>query len=269
VVRRRLRNDDGDDWFSPVAPRILAHRGLALDVPENTLASFAAAVKLGAPYIETDVHASLDGVAMIAHDPSLARVAGLAAEVGELTTEELQKVDLGGGHRMPTLLDALEAFPDARFNIDIKSQRAGPAVAAAVLSARATHRVLVTSFSSSRRRAAVDLLPGVANSASAPRFVLILVLAKLGVLGLVPWSIGGIDAVQVPPSRGRLSIATPRVIRALHRYGIEIHIWTINDPREMRKLLELGVDGIVTDRADLALELLRALRAPGQPLSPA
>lgn len=268
MVRRRLRSDGGPGWFTPVAPRILAHRGLALDVPENTLASFDAAVNLGALYIETDVHASRDGIAMIAHDPTLSRVAGVEAEVSDLTTEELHKVDLGSGHRMPTLLEALRAFPDTRFNIDVKSHRAGAAVASAVIEAGASHRVLVTSFSPSRRASAVELLPGVASSASAPRFAVILALAKLGVLGLVPWAVGGVDAVQVPPSRGRLTIATPRVIRALHRRGIEIHIWTINDPGEMQRLLDLGVDGIVTDRADLALDLVRGIPSARRPRPP-
>lgn len=267
MVRRFRRNDGGVDWFTPVTPRILAHRGLALDVPENTLASFDAAVRLGALYVETDVHASQDGVAMIAHDADLGRVAAIDARVSDLTAGQLGEVDLGGGHRMPTLLDALVAFPDTRFNIDIKSERAGAAVASAVLAAGASHRVLVTSFSARRRASAVELLPDVANSASAPRFVLILALAKLGLLGLVPGVIGGVDAVQVPPSRGRLTIATPRVIRALHRRGIEIHIWTINDPQEMRRLLDLGVDGIVTDRADLAFEVVRGL-PPGGPMQP-
>ena len=238
---------------------MLAHRGLALDAPENTLAAFDAALRRGAIYIETDVHASLDGVAMIAHDPSLLRVAGIDAEVAEMTTGELQKVDLGDGHRMPTLLEALAAFPQARFNIDVKSQGAGVAIARAVIEAGATGRVLVTSFSAGRRAEAVGLLPGVANSASAPRFVAILALAKLGVLGLAPWVVGGVDAVQVPPRRGRLSIATPRVVRALHRRGVEMHVWTINDPDEMRRLLAMGVDGIVTDRCDLALDVVRGM----------
>ena len=248
---------------------MLAHRGLALGVPENTLASFDAALRRGAIYLETDVHASLDGVAMIAHDPSLLRVAGIDAEVADMTTDELQKVDLGDGHRMPTLVDALRAFPQARFNIDVKSQRAGVAIARAVIEAGAADRVLVTSFSAARRAAAVGLLPGVANSASAPRFVAILALAKLGILGLAPWAIGGVDAVQVPPRRGRLSIATPRVVRALHRRGVEMHVWTVNDPDEMRRLLALGVDGIVTDRCDLALDVVRSLAADRSALPPA
>jgi glycerophosphoryl diester phosphodiesterase len=252
------------DWFAPARPRILAHRGLAIGVPENTLASFAAALSVGALYIETDVHASHDGTAMIAHDPSLRRVAGIDAEVSELTAVELQTVDLGSGHRMPTLVDALLAFPEARFNIDVKSQRAGAAVARAVLATGATGRVLVTSFSSKRRAEAVRLLPGVANSASMPRFICILACAKLGILDLVPWVTGGIDAVQVPARHGRLTIATPQVIRALHRAGVEIHIWTVNDPREMRRLLELGVDGIVTDRSDLAFDLLGGFGSAGQ-----
>jgi glycerophosphoryl diester phosphodiesterase len=233
-------------------------------VPENTLASFAAAIDLGALYIETDVHASRDGVAMISHDPSLRRVAGIDEEVADLTVVELQQVDLGGGHRMPTLSDALRAFPAARFNIDVKSLPAGAPVARAVLAAGATDRVLVTSFSSARRAAAARLLPGVATSASMPRFVCALLLAKLGVLGVLPWALGGVDAVQVPARRGRLTIATPRVIRAFHRVGVEIHIWTVNDPSEMLRLLQLGVDGIVTDRSDLALDVVEGFLSARQ-----
>lgn len=230
-------------------------------MPENTVASFAAALDLGALYVETDVHASRDGVAMICHDPSLRRVAGIDADVSELTTAELQQVDLGAGQRMPTLADALRTFPRARFNIDVKSLSAGAAVARAVLADGATDRVLVTSFSSTRRAAAVRLLPGVATSASMPRFIIALLLAKIGVLGLLPWVLGGIDAVQVPASQGRLTIATSQVIRAFHRVGVEIHIWTVNDPSEMRRLLELGVDGIVTDRFDLALDVVETFRS--------
>lgn len=262
MVRRRPRSNDGGAWFSPAVPRILAHRGFAVDVPENTLASFEAAQGLGVLYIETDVHVSKDGVAMIAHDPGLIRVAGVDSAVFDLTTEELQRIDLGLGHRMPTLLEALTAFPLTRFNIDVKSNGAGAAVASAVLEAQASDRVLITSFSSKRRRQAIDLLPRVASSASAARFVVILALAKLGLLALLPSLVVGVDAVQVPARYGRLAIATARVIRALHDSGIEIHIWTVNDPQEMQRLLTLGVDGIVTDRADLALELVRRIQSP-------
>jgi glycerophosphoryl diester phosphodiesterase len=263
VAPLRPRSSRRGDWFAPAPPRILAHRGLAIDVPENTLASFAAALAHGALYIETDVHASRDGQAMIAHDENLDRVAGVAGAVAERTADELQKLDLGGGHRMPTLTEALVAFPEARFNIDVKSDGAAAAVARAVTDAGALDRVLITSFSSARRAATLRLLPGIVSSASAPRFVLILILAKLGILPVVPRAVRGVDAVQVPTRVGRLSVATPRVIRALHRAGLEIHIWTVNDPSEMERLLRLGVDGIVTDRTDLAFDMLRR-RQPGQ-----
>ena len=253
VVRPSRPSDARGGWFEPPLPRVLAHRGLALDVPENTLAAFDAAMAAGASYVETDVHSSVEGVAMVCHDPNLARVAGIDGEVEELTVSDLQRIDLGGGHRMPTLREALDAFPTARFNIDVKSDRAAASTARAVLDAGAIDRVLITSFSSRRRAAAVRLLPGVRSSASAPRFVFILLLAKLGVLHLVPWARRGVDAVQVPTHAGRVRIPTPRVIRAIHRAGLEMHIWTVNTPEEMAELLALGVDGVVTDRADIAL----------------
>ena len=103
-------------------PRIIAHRGLALDAPENTLLAFLRALNAGATHLETDVHASADGVAVISHDPDLGRVAGRSVNVGQLTMPELRRVDLGHGQGFCSLAEALDAFPQARFNIDIKDE---------------------------------------------------------------------------------------------------------------------------------------------------
>lgn len=255
--RSSQRSRPGGDWFAPALPRLLAHRGLAINTPENTIESFASAMNVGACYLETDVHASKDGVAMLSHDPVLDRVAGVRGDVESLTVSELKLLDLGGGHRMPTLEEALDAFPRARFNIDVKSPRAAPAIAKAVLDAGATHRVLITSFSSRRRAHAVRLIPGVASSASSPRVIVLLALAQLGILHRVPLAARGIQAVQVPARTRHFEIATPRLIRAFHRVGLEMHVWTVNEPAEMARLLALGVDGLVSDRVDYALDLLR------------
>jgi glycerophosphoryl diester phosphodiesterase len=235
---------------------VFAHRGLAVDAPENTLLSFLKALALGVEYIETDVHASADGVAVISHDPDLSRVAGLDGQVETLPLAALRRIDLGNGQTFCTLAEALDAFPDARFNIDVKSVAAIQPTVDAIRTLRATERVLVSSFSESRRRAAIDQLPGVATSTSAPRFAAALIAGKLGCVPLMAHALRGTVAAQVPENALGLRVTTERMLDQLHSLGVEMHVWTINDPRRMRELIDLGVDGIVTDRADLAMAVV-------------
>jgi glycerophosphoryl diester phosphodiesterase len=249
----------GDGYLSPPRPRVLAHRGLALDAPENTLLAFERAVAAGTTYIETDVHASRDGVAVVSHDPDLQRVAGRPGRVGDLTLDELREIDLGHGQTFCTLAEALAAHPTIRFNIDVKSADAVESAATAILDAAATDRVLVTSFGESRRARVTALLPGVATSASARRFLVALLAGKIGAVGIMRAALRGMCAVQVPERAVGLRVTSPAMIRRLHEAGVEVHVWTINDPTRMRELLDLGVDGIVTDRADLALAVVAAL----------
>ena len=237
-------------------PRIIAHRGLALDAPENTLLAFLRALNAGATHLETDVHASADGVAVISHDPDLGRVAGRSVNVGQLTMPELRRVDLGHGQGFCSLAEALDAFPQARFNIDIKDEASAAPAAEAIRAARAQDRVLITSFSKDRRRAVVAALPGVATSPSVPEFVPALLGAKLGLAGLTRRALRGFAAVQVPERRGPLRIVTARTVRAIQAAGAEVHVWTVNDAGDMIRLLELGVDGIVTDRCDVLKALV-------------
>lgn len=219
--------------------------------------AFAKALAVGAHYIETDVHASHDGVAVIAHDPDLRRVAGRAVKVSQLTMSELRRVDLGEGQGFPSLAEALDAFPETRFNIDIKSKAAVRPTVDAVRDAGAIDRVLLTSFDEARRKAALRQLPGVASSASARRFLAALVAGKAGFSPAVRGSLRGVVAVQVPERAVGLRVTTERIVRAMHRAGVEVHVWTVNSPARMHELLDLGVDGIVTDRADLAMAVLR------------
>lgn len=246
-------------YFAPSTPRVLSHRGLAIDAPENSLLAFAHAIALGVTHIETDVHVSADGVAIIAHDPDLARVAGRSARVEDLTVADLAALDLGSGQHMPTLAEALAAFPEARFNIDLKSAGAIVPTVTAVRDARAEERVLLTSFSERRRRAALRLLPGVATSASGPRFAAALLAASVRFGPGVRGALRGLHAVQIPTCALGLDTISPARLSAYHRVGVEVHVWTVNEEAEMRRLLALGVDGIVTDRADIAVEVLRTL----------
>ena len=230
-------------YFSPRRPRVFAHRGLALEVPENSLLAFAHALALGVTHLETDVHASADGQAVIAHDPDLSRVAGRLQRVSDLTAAELAHLDLGCGQHMPTLAETLDAFPEARFNIDLKSADAVVPAVEAVRAARAEKRVLLTSFSERRRRAALALLPHVATSASGSRFAVALLASIVRGGPVVRASLRGLHAVQIPPRALGLDTVTAARIRAFHTARVEVHVWTINDEAEMRRLLELGVDG--------------------------
>lgn len=250
---------DPSPYLSPPAPRVFAHRGLATHFPENTLGAFRAAVDAGCSYVETDVHGTSDGVAVIAHDPDLTRVAGRPERIRDLSLAELGRIDLGRGQGFSSLADALAAFPELRFNIDIKDAAAVSPAADAILHAGAVERVLVTSFSESRRAATIARLPGVASSASAGRFAGALLAGRIGATPLSHWFLRDLVAVQVPERALGIRVASARMLRHLHSAGVEVHIWTVNDPVRIRELFELGVDGIVTDRADLALTVVAGM----------
>ncbi|MET0480027.1 MAG: glycerophosphodiester phosphodiesterase family protein [Mycetocola sp.] len=247
-------------YFEPAGPRVLAHRGLALDVPENTIASFQAAVDVGAIYLETDAHATADGIAVLVHDPEIV-VDGVSHAVRNLTLAQLRQLDLGGGHHVPTLAGALVTFPTARFNIDIKSEQAAGPVARTVLAERAGDRVLITSFDEGRRMRAVESIPGVASSASTQRITRAFLAARAGSAALVRAALGGIRCVQIPERHRNVRLVTPQTVRTFHRAGVEVHVWTVNSPDDMHRLLDMGVDGIITDRTDLAIPLLAARRS--------
>ncbi len=220
--------------------------------------AFLAALNLGVDYLETDVHASHDGVAVISHDEDLARLAGRDVRVDQLTMSELRRVQLGAGQAFCSLAEALDGFPDARFNIDLKSDAAVEPTIKAITDVRAQDRVLLASFENKRRLAAVRQLPGVATSASRRDSIAALTAARLGSRRLVTSALRDVDAVQLPMRARGVQVVTEGLVKAVHDAGVEVHVWTVNDVADMRLLLELGVDGIVTDRADLAIELVRS-----------
>ncbi|AMM20786.1 hypothetical protein AX769_12340 [Frondihabitans sp. PAMC 28766] len=256
------------DWFTAAPPRVIAHRGLATQAPENTLLAFVQAISLGVTHLETDVHASRDGVAIISHDPDFGRLSGDSTPIASRTRDELRHVHLGRADTpaserqdVATLADALDAFPDAFFNIDLKAEAVVEPAVRAITAAKAVERVLVTSFDDNRRRRAVAALPGVATSPGS-RGVLTAALA--GRLHLPPLSrrvLHEVDALQIPETFRGVKILTPALISQAHEAGVEVHVWTVNAPADMERLLGLGVDGLITDRADLAVEVL-ARRSP-------
>jgi glycerophosphoryl diester phosphodiesterase len=254
-MKRRFRDVTPDrySYLAPPGPRILAHRGLSLAAPENTLLAFAAALSAGATHLETDVHVTRDGVAVLSHDPTLAGRNGVRLD--RLTMAELGRIDLGHGQGYCSLGDALVAFPTALFNVDVKCAAAVLPVARAIRAAHAEARVLLASFSETRRRRVVSAAPGTLSSASALGVAGVLVAVTLRQRWLLPRLLRGISAIQVPERAGPVTIVTPRIIRRMHDLGVEVHVWTVNDPLRMRRLLSDGIDGLVTDRCDLAANI--------------
>lgn len=245
---RGSRQRQPSAFFGGSLPRILAHRGFAAGVDENTLEAFAAALAAGAQIIETDVQATRDGIAVLFHDEVLPS----GIRVADITAEELQLVVLPLGGRVSTLREALTAFPAAKFNIDLKSAEAIDDAASAIHDAGAITRVLVTSFSGQRRRAAVRRLSGVATSASATIVVTALIAGKFGWSALMTWILRDVDAVQIPETVLGLTTTTPGMVYRWHSAGVEVHVWTINEELGMHRLIAAGVDGIVTDHCDVA-----------------
>lgn len=246
-------------------PRVLAHRGLITTagedsgVWENSAAALAAAHAAGAEYIETDCQVTADGDVVLFHDPTLERLVGDPRPVRTVRTRELALIfaDHGG---LLTVADALSTFPSTRFNIDVKTPEAADPLGPTLVDH--THRVLITSFSDANRRATIasalragaDLRPATSGGSRT-----IAALRALSSLRLSPARVlRDIDALQIPERHGALRVLTPALLRAAHRHGVEVHVWTVNDPEQMLRLIASGVDGVVSDRADVALATLGA-----------
>jgi glycerophosphoryl diester phosphodiesterase len=245
------------------APRPLAfaHRGGAyhpeIEGLENTLVAFAHAVDLGYTYLETDVHVTSDGVLLAFHDTVLDRVTDRTGNIAESTWEEVQQALIGGAERVPTLAALFDAFPGARFNIDLKSDGAVEALAAFIEEREAWDRVLVGSFSGRRMRAFRRRTRGRVATSAGPLEVAAFLLAPSGRLARL-LTRGHPVALQVPHRHGRLPVTTRGLVRRAHAAGVQVHVWTIDDPIEMNVLLDRGVDGVMTDRTDILRDVLRA-----------
>ena len=246
-------------YFDSPLPRRFAHRGLWQDaegVDENSIEAISRAIAAGATHVESDTHATSDGIAVLFHDDDLSRVANIPKAISSLSLQQLSEVTLQHGSRIPTLSEVFDLFPNLYLNLDIKSERAiEPTVRAIELHA-AHDRVLVSSFSESRRSKALALLSKpVATSASARLVMLAWVSHAVG-FGLGFKSLTkNIDAFQIPTRRGAIRFDTKSFLRRAHDASNEVHYWTVNDPAQMSKLIELGADGIVTDRVDLLSKL--------------
>ncbi|HUA47043.1 MAG TPA: glycerophosphodiester phosphodiesterase [Solirubrobacteraceae bacterium] len=252
------------DHPSPVA---FAHRGGAGEAPENTFAAFEIAVALGYRYLETDAHLTRDGILVAFHDDRIDRVTDRTGAIAELAVAEVEAADAGytfspdGGRsfpfrgqgiRVPRLEDLLMRWPDARVNIDPKADACVAPLAALLDRLNAWDRVCMGSFSDRRLRRIRELGRGRACTSMGPHAVALSRAAAT--FGPIPRL--GADCVQVPTHRGPVGIVTERFVAAAHRASLPVHVWTINDEPTIDRLLDFGVDGIMTDRLRLLLDVL-------------
>ena len=253
------------DHDGPIA---FAHRGGAMENPENTWASFRHARDLGYRYMETDVHATRDGVVAVIHDPDLTRVAGQKVNVRDLTWGDLCKIDLDGGQRVPRLDELLEEWPEIRWNIDAKHETVTGALVHTLRRTDAIERVCVTSFSDLRLSTVKRALGPKLCTAMGPAAITALRVASLPPrpsARLLQAGFRLFGAAQVPVRQGAIPIVDRRFVGTAHLARLQVHVWTIDERAEMDRLLDLGVDGIMTDRPSLLKEVLeqRGEWAPG------
>ncbi|MDJ0864922.1 MAG: glycerophosphodiester phosphodiesterase [Myxococcota bacterium] len=244
-------------------PTVIGHRGAAGELPENTLTSFERALARGAHILETDAHVTRDGALVLIHDDVLERTTNGVGRVADIELSELRRLDAGdrfspAGHdrfpfrgrglRIPTLEEALQTFPDARFNIELKERIPALVHGAIDLVQRLGREETVL------LAAADDGLMADLRAQLAETRVGVAVGASAGdVLGFVRAALDGKpappgpDALQIPPGFGGRPLVTRELVEHAHAYDVAVHVWTVNEPAEMHRLLDLGVDGIISD----------------------
>jgi glycerophosphoryl diester phosphodiesterase len=253
------------DWPHPIP---FAHRGGAGDHPENTLPAFAAAVEMGYRHLETDVHLTADGVVMAFHDSVLDRVCDRTGAILALTAAEVEQADAGwafstdggGTHphrgrgvRIPRLEAVLDAWPQVRVNIDPKSDAVVAPLVEVLRRHDAFERVCVGSFSDARISRVRALSGGRICTSMGPRATAVAWAACRS--GRMPRQ--GADCLQIPLATRGIPLVTAALLRAAHRSGLAVHVWTIDDEQEMERLLDMGVDGIMTDRLATLRDVLQ------------
>jgi len=241
------------EFLDHPGPLAFAHRGGAGDWPENTMPAFEHAVALDYRYVETDVHVTVDGVLVAFHDESLDRVTDRTGLIRELPWSEVSRARVDGEEPIPLLEDLLGTWPALRVNIDPKHDSAVDALVETIRRTNAVRRVCIGSFSDRRlARVRAALGPELCTSLG-PRGTARLKAASYGAPLSVP-----APCAQVPVRAKGVTVTDERFVRGAHRLGIQVHVWTIDDPQEMHRLLDMGVDGIMTDRPAVLREVLEA-----------
>ena len=235
-------------------PIAVAHRGGAGVHPENTMDAFTHAVSLGYRYLETDAHLTIDGQVIAIHDERLDRVTDRQGRVEALTLREVREARIGGRGEIVVLEELLTKFPHQRINIDPKSAAVVAPLAQLLERTGAIERVCIGSFSDARIARMVELLGPNLCTSGGPRAVARLRIASFGGRTKVP----AMGCVQVPLRTRGITIVDERFVRAAHCRGLPVHVWTIDDPAEMNRLLDLGVDGIMTDQPEVLRTVLQS-----------
>ena len=234
-------------------PLAIAHRGGSLEVEENTRPAFDHAVALGYSHVELDVHATRDGVVVIHHDPTLARICGDPRAIHDLDAESLRDVRTKGGAEILPLAALLESHPQLKLVIELKSDAVVEPLAELVRAMDCLPRIAVGAFKFSRTERLRDYLgPGLCISPSW-RGALAVRLAGLG----LPQRRPAADVLQVPVRYHGVPVVVPSFLRAARRFGLPVQVWTVNEGAEMVRLLEMGGDAIMTDRPTLLRDILR------------
>lgn len=250
------------------APIVVAHRGGAGECPENTAEAFLTMVERGFRYLETDARATLDGVAVLSHDATLDRAVGVGGKVRGYTWKELARVRGREGRPAAMRVDeAFEKYPDAVFNIDAKSDDVAAPLARAIREAGAQRRVCVASFSERRLRRLRGELPGTASSLGIGAIARIVAASRARKGAVRRRLLKGLpeaQVAQVPLSFRGVPVLTERFVASAHEAGIAVHAWTIDDVDVAARLLDMGVDGIITD---VPTAMYEGLRERGLPVS--
>jgi glycerophosphoryl diester phosphodiesterase len=227
-----------------------AHRGFAPDGAENSMAAFAAAVALGYRFLETDARATADGIALAFHDDRLDRVTNHTGRLRDLSWREVGQARIQGREPIPLLADVLGGFGEVSVNIDVKSDDAIAPTLAAIERTNSWHRVRLAAFSHRRLHRLRQAAGAAVASALSPIEIAALKSGRRPRLPAADY------AAQVPARLGSLAVITPAFVRTAHAHGIAVHAWTVNDRNEMSRLLAVGVDAIITDRADELRDVL-------------
>ncbi|MEU6987692.1 glycerophosphodiester phosphodiesterase family protein [Streptomyces sp. NPDC046324] len=234
------------------SPIPFAHRGGAADGLENTAAAFRRAAAAGYRYFETDVHTTADGALVAFHDSTLDRVTDTAGRIRDLPWAAVREARVAGKEPLPLFEELLEEFPEARWNVDLKAESSLVPLVDLIRRTKAWDRICVGSFTESRVARAQRLAGPQLATSYGVKGVAALRLRSLGIPAALR---AGAVAAQVPERQGGIVVVDRRFVREAHARGLQVHVWTVNDPERMNSLLDLGVDGIMTDH----LETLRAV----------
>lgn len=255
-----MSTHSGTGYLDSDVPLAFAHRGFSPQgtAVENSLRSFKAAIDQGFDYLETDLRTSADGVLLVFHDESLDRATDGSGKISAHSAAQLSHLKIGGSEPIPRFEDMVLAFPEARINFDVKDGASVEPLIEVIERHGLHDRICVASFADRRRRAVLRRLSRRTTSsggmASIAAFVL---LAAWLPRKLLDRLLHDVDCLQLPVSFGPFRLVTTKSVQRAHRLGLKMHVWTINDKAQMHALFDLGVDGVMTDRADLLAEVMR------------